>query len=101
MLSFENEYFKVIIPTTREEFVAEGKAQHNCVGRLYIQPVIEGETNIVFIRKKEDLDTSYITCEVRNRCIQQYLSQYNRAVRDTLALEFYKAYAKHLLEYEG
>lgn len=101
LLSFENEYFKVIIPTTREEFVAEGEAQHNCVGRLYIQPVIEGETNIVFIRKKEDLDTSYITCEVRNRRIQQYLSQYNRAVRDTLALEFCEAYAKHLLEYEG
>lgn len=100
LLFFENEFFKVVIPTTREEFIAEGEAQHNCVGRMYVQPVIEGETNIVFIRKKEDLDTSYITCEVRGRHIRQYLGRHNCTVRDSLALEFQEAYAKHLLEYE-
>ena len=47
-----NEYFEIIIPTTTEEFIAEGRAQHNCVASDYFPAVVNNLTYIVFIRKK-------------------------------------------------
>lgn len=95
-LFFEDENFTVVIPVTGEEFKAEAEAQSNCVYRSYLPEVINGRTNIVFIRKKTDVENSYITCEVRNGRIEQYLTKYNSYVRDDNALEFEKKYQAYL-----
>ena len=92
-LLFEDDTFKVIIPTTTEEFQAEGDAQHNCVYSMYLEKCIKNMTHVVVIRRKDALNTSYITCEVDKRGnIVQYLGQYNRWVSDPDAIDFKKHY---------
>ena len=95
-LFFEDENFTVVIPVTGEEFKAEAEAQSNCVYRSYLPEVIKGETNIVFIRKKTDVENSYITCEVNEGRITQYLTKYNNYVCDNDALDFKKKYQAYL-----
>lgn len=95
-LAFENDEFKVIIPTTNRELVAEGENQHNCVGG-YGKRIAEGNRYVVFIRHKADPNTSYITCDIRtNGCINQYLARYNRSVGNESAKAFQKLYQEHL-----
>ena len=100
-LSFSNDMFEVVIPTTEKEFEDEANAQGNCVYSSYYPKVIKGETNVVFIRRKDELDKSYITCEVCRGSIYQYLGRHNYHIHDTLALNFKIEYAKHLKEWWG
>ena len=95
-LFFEDENFTVVIPVTNEEFKTEAEAQSNCVYRSYLPEVLNGKTNIVFIRKKTDVENSYITCEIYNGKIVQYLTKFNCSVRDNDALEFKKKYQAYL-----
>lgn len=96
-LFFENDNYTMIIPTTAKEFQDEAQYQHNCVFRIYFQKVIDHSTHIVFIRKKDDINTPYITCEVMNNgIINQYLTRFNDYVRNEKALEFKKEYQEYL-----
>lgn len=99
-LFFEDENFTVLIPTTADEFKKEADYQQNCVFRLYYPRVKDCSTHVVFIRKKSDIDTPYITCEVSN-CgeIIQYLTRFNRYVEDDNAIAFKIAYQKFLHEH--
>lgn len=97
VLNFSYGEFEVVIPTTQKEFIDEGTNQHNCVARVYLPKVINGETNVVFVRKKDALDTSYITCEVSDGRILQFLLKYNKHVpKQSPEHDFYNAYALHL-----
>lgn len=96
MLSFEYENLEVVIPTTFEEFKEEAEQQSNCVARLYLPKVISGDLNIVFIRKKEEINKSYITCEIRNGVIYQYLTRFNQAPHDENAIKFKGLYQEYL-----
>lgn len=98
MLSFEYEDLEVVIPTTFEEFKEEAEQQSNCVARLYLPKVIDGDLNIVFIRKKEEINKSYITCEIRNGKIYQYLTRFNQAPHDENATKFKRLYQEYLNE---
>ena len=96
-LAFENDNFKVIIPKDVQDFKTEADAMHNCVYSMYMSRVVNGSTNVVFVRVKDDINTPYITCEVDNYGrIIQYLASYNRPVLDTDASEFKTAYQRHL-----
>lgn len=98
-LFFENEKFITVIPTTSAEFKAEGDAQANCVFRVYYPQVKEEATHIVFIRRKNEPNLSYITCEVNlNGKICQYLTRFNNTVEDPDALAFKIAYQNYLEE---
>ena len=99
-LAFENDNFVVIIPTTSQELRDESEMQNNCVGRIYLPRVIDKQTHIVFVRRKDNPNASYITCEVSNYGdICQYLLSYNRYVAaDSIEEEFYKSYRAHLAE---
>ena len=97
-LNFENDDLIVIVPTTSKEFEFEGNSQSNCVFTSYLREVILGTTNVVFIRKKSDVEKSYITCEVRNGRISQYLTKFNNSVYDDFALTFKRQYQNYLNE---
>lgn len=64
-MSYENEEFQIQIPEQLSELTAEGLAMHHCVG-TYIRRVADGQTNVVFLRRKEDLKTPFVTIEVGN-----------------------------------
>lgn len=97
-LSFENDKFKVIVPTTYEELLTEGENQNNCAAHFewnhYLQ---NGIRRIVFIRKKECPNESYITCDIDSTGrIQQYLQHNNKSVYDNDALDFKYSYQNYL-----
>lgn len=100
-LQFENDEFVAIIPTTAKEFEREGNLQHNCVYTNYLSAVIGGRTNIVFIRRKSAIDKPYITCEVKNGHIWQYLTAYNHSVDDESAIAFKELYRNHISNHWG
>lgn len=55
----------VVIFETPEDFATEGETQHNCVNRYgYLEEMAKGKTIICGVRKLDDIDTPYITCEV-------------------------------------
>ena len=97
MLNFENENFKVVIPKTTKDFENEANAQHNCVYSIYFPYVLQENTNVVFIRRKDDINNSLITCEVDNDGdIIQYLKKYNSNELTEEEREFKKLYQTHL-----
>lgn len=97
-LNFAYGNYVVVIPTTAEEFRKEAFEQHNCVYSTYMSYVVEGKTNVVFIRKVDQVDKSFITCEVaENGIINQYLLAHNRRVEDKELLVFKELYQNHIL----
>lgn len=98
-LSFENEEYCVIVPTTVKEFEVEGNNQQNCVYTMYLNKVVRKETRVVFVRRKSDPTNSYITCEVTNNgVIWQYLCKYNNTPEEASAMQFKTEYQNYLNE---
>ena len=97
-LEFSYGGLRVVIPTTVDEFISEAEQQSNCVARMYMPRVVENRTNIVFIRRENELEKSYITCEVCDGHIIQYLAKHNSRNYDEIGAEFKRLYQKHLDE---
>lgn len=99
-LAYEDDNFIVTYLLTTDDFHREGEAQRNCVERLYMGKVADGKTKVVAIRKKNDPEESFITCEVTNDgYINQYLYTFNQDVkRNTPEYNFRVAYQHHLQE---
>ena len=101
-LEFETDLYQVIIPTTEEELIDEGRRQSNCVGG-YGDRIRDGCCNVVFVRLKNSPDHNYITCDVRVRgggkpYINQFLRAYNSYNISEQDSEFKNLYLAHLLE---
>lgn len=87
--NYENDEFEIIVPQTTKDFKNEADQQHNCVYSCYLRMVIRGETNVVFIRKKNNPNKSFITCEITNKgTIKQYLYKFNESVKDKSSSEY-------------
>lgn len=55
------------VPLNIKDLIDEGKQQNNCVGSYYNKQIAKGETKIIFIRKKDKPDKSYITCQLNEK----------------------------------
>lgn len=96
-LYFSTDTFQVAPLLTREQFHKEATYQSNCVERLYMDKVHDGNTHVVAVRKVNDPDTPFITCEVDNNGkIIQYLGRCNCMVVDSEAIIFRRMYQEHL-----
>lgn len=72
--------YSFIYPQSASAIKDEGIQQHNCVSS-YIDEVIRGMCDIVFMRDANTPDVSLVTIEVRNGCnIQQAYQNYNRPI---------------------
>ena len=69
-LEYSDKDYLVVVPKTPQDVVEEATAQKNCL-RSYLSRIKEGATKVVFIRKKEEPDKSYVTVEVRDNHIVQ------------------------------
>lgn len=68
-----------LTPHALQEIVQEGSMLHHCVGsQHYLEQHKQGETMIVFIRRKEQPTTPYFTLEYRNERVIQVQGKYNR-----------------------
>lgn len=94
---YENKEY-IFIPAGKcEELIAEGRALHHCVGatELYMDRMAKGETWIVFLRRKKNIDDPYYTLEIdmKNDSIIQWYSEYDRKPNE-------KEISKLLTEYK-
>lgn len=101
-LFYEDENYIVIIPTTVAEFNKEGKEQRNCVAG-YVNTVAQCRTFVTFIRRKDDPEKAFITCEVDTKGnIRQFLTYGNRYTSyldDSKKIQDFKtSYQIHLKE---
>lgn len=82
-----------------EDFHREAQQQHNCVERIYMEQVQKGCTHVVSVRQTSRPDRSFITCEVKNGKIEQWLMANNthpskscNNIKRTLASQFMKGW---------
>ena len=98
-LLFEYGNYEVVLPKEPQDLVTEGQLMHHCVGG-YVEQVLQKNTLIVFIRNKANLETPYITCEVKpqNGIIGQYFLAYDKYISSKEDIEFKTMYQRHLSE---
>jgi hypothetical protein len=68
--------YRFIYPKCIQEVKDESVQMSNCVSS-YVQKVIDGHCDILFLRYKDSPDKSLVTIEVRNNKIVQALQKYN------------------------
>jgi hypothetical protein len=75
---YADDNFSIVVPKEMNKITKEGVYLHHCVGG-YISRVAEGRTNILFLRKNEEIDIPFFTIEVNNHNeIIQIHGLYNR-----------------------
>ena len=75
---YENDEFAIVVPEKVTQISEEGARLHHCVGS-YVSSVAGGSTNILFLRKKNDIKSSFYTIEVNNEdLVVQIHGSYNR-----------------------
>lgn len=79
--SFSAMGMRVVVPKVLADLIVEGKIQHTCVGG-YMEQVAKGETDVVFVRREEELKKPYITVEIRNGEILQARRKNNDSLDD-------------------
>lgn len=67
---YETENFIISIPQITGEIIKEGQELHHCVG-TYVERVVRGECIILFVRRKDDPETSFFTMEIKGEQIVQ------------------------------
>lgn len=79
--SYEDDEYTIVIPSSIKDFVDEAAMQHNCL-KAYISRVLDGETTIVFMRRRERPEKSYVTVEICNGAIIQARRKFNEDISD-------------------
>lgn len=80
IFTFEDDIYQVVVPKKIQALVKEGEEQHNCVGG-YMERVARGDTNVVFVRAKDEPQKSLGTVEVSNMGkIIQARAAFNKAL---------------------
>ena len=95
--SYQADGYAIIIPPNVEDFTREGLEMHNCVGG-YKERVASGSTQVVYIRKLDDMDKSFGTMEISTReTIIQARGKYNKDLPED-AEAFVKKFEHEVLE---
>ena len=68
---YEDENYIIFPAPSTDDLKEEGRQQGNCVGYMYLNPYIEGKTEIFFIRKLDNITKSFITLEFKDGQVQQ------------------------------
>ena len=74
---YEDKDFCIRMPKEPTDLIREGSYLHHCVGG-YVNNHASGETDIIFLRRKEAEDTPFYTIEIRNDRVIQIHGAYNR-----------------------
>lgn len=80
--TFGDDTYTVIAPFTPNDVAKEGIELHHCVGS-YIQRIINELTNILFIRKNDELDKPFFTVEITNDDTLQQVHGFGNRNSDT------------------
>lgn len=89
--TYEDDELQVIVPHSPKDMFDEARMNHNCLSS-YVDSFAKGISKIFFIRRKEQLDKSYITVEL-NSTLCDYRQAYyagNQPVTKKSDLTFIK-----------
>lgn len=88
-----------VYPKTTQDIKNEAAQQQNCVAS-YIQKVLDGQCDILFLRNKNAPNESLVTIEVRNGRIVQAKQKYNREITadQQAAVDAWNRYYKNKLK---
>jgi hypothetical protein len=78
-LEYTIDDYKIIYPESTQDIKDEAVQQNHCVAS-YIDRVIEGTCDILFLRTKDEPEKSLVTLEVRNGKVVQAKGKFNRDV---------------------
>lgn len=84
--------YSVVTPQISKDIQQEGADQNHCVAS-YVRSVMNGRTQIVFMRTNKDIEKSLITIEVKNGELYQAKGKSNRAPTEE-EMKFIMTYAK-------
>ena len=95
--SYQADGYVIVIPPNLIDLHREGVYMHNCVGG-YKERVASGSTQVVYIRKTDDIDHSFGTMEISTReTIIQARGKYNKDLPED-AEAFVKKFEHEVLE---
>lgn len=89
-LAWEGKDYSIFVPEKPDDIKDEAVQQHNCVAG-YIDRILRGECQIIFLRHTDKPGVSRVTVEVRGDTIHQAKQGYNRMITD----EQYEALAEY------
>ncbi|AUM58823.1 hypothetical protein BCP01_021 [Bacillus phage BCP01] len=69
--------YKIVIPSEPKELVTEGNSLQHCVAS-YVKRIADGNSAIVFLRQKDELESPLVTVEIRGKKIVQARGFANR-----------------------
>lgn len=78
-MEFQTKEYQIIYPKSPDDIKDEAVQQNNCVAS-YIDRVLEGKCDIVFLRRKETPEKSLVTVEVRDGKVVQARRAYNSLI---------------------
>lgn len=81
-LEYSDNDFIMRIPKTRADVEDEGEQQRHCIATHFMDYIARGDTAVVFMRRTEEPDKSFITIEIRNNVIRQACVRRNGEVPD-------------------
>lgn len=91
-----NDHFLIRPALSIEDLISEGSQQNNCVARNYTESYADGRCVILFARRTDDPDKSYITIELKdNKVVQARLA--HNANLDTDASALMQIYDRMIL----
>ena len=91
-LEYQNGEYSMIYPKSTEEVKSEGIELAHCV-KIYIDEILSGTTNILFLRKTDEPDKSLVTIEIRNGILVQAEGIYRRSPNESEE-EFIEKYCR-------
>lgn len=96
-LEFSFGNYKIIYPKTTQDIKDEAVSMNHCVAR-YIEDIIDGNTDVLFLRKKDSLDKSLVTIEVAGLNVAQAKRNYNHepSEQEFVVINAYKEYLRKL-----
>lgn len=91
-LEFQKGDYLICCPRSVEEIYRESVKQQNCLWE-YIKKVADGETTILFLRKKDAPEEAFVTIELYSGLIFQARGRYNQVAGER-ELDWLEDYAK-------
>lgn len=89
---FDNNTYEIVMPSCAFDIYWEALCQHNCLAD-YVTNHAEGDTTILFLRKKSNPDESFVTMEIEHEEIKQIYGTCNKLPNKDV-YEFIVEYAK-------
>ncbi len=93
-LEFTGHKYSVVLPADVNDMGKEALNQHNCL-LSYVRPHSTGKTTIIFIRKTDDIEKSYITAEVVGNKVEQFMSKFNTIPESDDVFRFMESYCAY------